>query len=397
MIFSVKHARDTAFIAGVVYFIQGALGISGIALPLYLRGLGWSIGEITTVTAVAAFPWILKIFYGLVSDTLPLFGYRRKSYLVLASLISSCGWFLLAEIPPQKGLILTAMLLSNVGFAATDVITDGLVVEHSTGFSGPIYQAIAWGFRSVGALLGGILSGWLAANWRAHDVFLLTMTLPLVIACAVLLIHEKKIETGPFCSALAPLKKCMDILGSSKLKPFTTILFIVSISASFTVPLFFFMRETLAFPETLLGFLSSLGWAGAMVGRLIYARWLRRVSPKVTLRWAMLINSLYIFSAFLISGPRSALAVVFIGGVMGCLVMLPIVSSAAALTHSSGVEGTLFAILMSVFNVGQIIFGFLGGNLVSRIGLYPLIGIAGFMALFGLFFVEKLQVEPRAA
>jgi len=32
-----KHTRDVAFIAGIVYFIQGALGISAITLPLFPR------------------------------------------------------------------------------------------------------------------------------------------------------------------------------------------------------------------------------------------------------------------------------------------------------------------------------------------------------------------------
>lgn len=390
----VKHTRDTAFIAGVVYFMQGALGISGIALPLYMRSLHWSIAEITTVNSVAAFPWILKIFYGLLSDTYPLFGYRRKSYLIIASLISAFGWCLLAFVPPEKHFIILAMTLSNLGFAATDVITDGLVVEHSNAFTSPIYQAIAWGSRSVGAVASGVFSGWLAAHWQPKYVFLLTLCLPLTIACCVLLIKERKMQRSPFSSSLAPFQQCLKLLMQRRLQHFILILFVVSISASYAVPLFFHMRENLRFPETFLGILTSLGWGGAMLGSMIYAKWLRCLRPKTVLRWAMVINSVNIFSSLLIADQRSAFIVVFIGGAMGCLVMLPIVSSAAALTHQSGVEGTMFAVLMSIFNIGQIIFGYLGGNFFDRIGLYPLIITAGCMALVGLLFVEKLQLEP---
>ncbi len=390
----VKHTRDTAFIAGVVYFIQGALGLSGITLPLYLRGLGWSVGDVTAVTAIAALPWIFKIFYGLLSDTLPLFGYRRKTYLVLASFISASGWLVLSLLPTASHMIIGAMMLSNLGFAATDVITDGLVVEHSTGFSGPIYQAIAWGSRSIGAVTSGILAGWLAANWPPHYVFLLTMCLPLVIACCVMFIHEKKVEKSPFGSALVPIHRCFQLLFSPNLKYFTIILFTAAISASFAVPLFFYMRETLKFPETLLGILTSLGWGGAMIGSMIYARWLRAIPPKTTLRWAILINSLNIFSAFLIHSRMSAFIVVFTGGILGCLVMLPIVSSAAALTHQSGVEGTLFAVLMSFFNLGQILFGYFGSKVYTRVGLYPLIAISGIAALLALAFASRLKLDP---
>ena len=386
-----KRTRDIALIAGLVYFTQGALGISGVALPLYLRGLHWSVSEITAVSSIAALPWVLKIFYGLLSDTYPLFEYRRKSYLFLFSVIAALGWFSLAFFPPLKSAILFAMILTNMGFAATDVITDGLVVEHSTTLSSSIYQSIAWGSRSTGAIVSGVLGGWLAAHWPAPRVFLLTMLLPLFVTASVLWIQEKKVPRSPFRSALTPVKRCVELACTTNLKNFMLILFIASISASFGVPFFFYMKETLGFHETFLGLLSSLGWGGAMAGSLVYVRWLRHISPKTTLRWAIIINSLSIFGALLISNQVSAFCLVFVGGVMGCLVMLPIMSSAAALTHHTGVEGTLFAVIMSVFNFGQIIFGYLGGRVSEKIGLYPLIIIAGLSALSGLFFVGKLH------
>ena len=390
----VKHSRDVTLIASVVYFIQGAIGISGIALPLFLRNLHWTVAEITTVSSIAGIPWVLKILYGLFSDAYPFFGYRRKSYLILFSILSAIGWMSLVFLPTQKIWVLASMLLTNIGFAATDVITDGLIVEHSNEFTSPIYQAIAWGSRSAGALITGFLGGWLAARWPPQNVFFVTMLLPLSVMFTALWILEKKRETAPFKSLMTPLKQSIRMIFSKNLRWFTAILIVAAISSSFGVPFFFFMKETLGFKETFLGFLSSLGWGGAMVGSFIYIRWLRRVPPKITLRCAIFFNSINIFTALMIKNEASALILVFMGGVMGCLVMLPVMSSAASLTHSTGVEGTLFAILMSVFNLGQIIFGFGGGRLYERIGLYPLIVGTGMIALTGIFFVEKIQFAP---
>ncbi len=388
-----KHTRDVALIAGVVYFIQGAIGISGIALPLFMRNLKWSVSEITTMSSVAALPWVLKILYGLLSDTYPFMGYRRKSYLILFSLLSALGWLNLVLLPSQKLWIFFSLLLTNLGFAATDVVTDGFIVEHSNEFTSPIYQAIAWGSRSAGALLTGFLGGWLASRWPPQNVFFVTMLLPLSVMFTALWVREKKLATMPFKSVVAPLKQSVGIILSKNFRWFTAILIVAAISSSFGVPFFFFMKETLGFRETFLGFLSSLGWGGAMIGSLIYARWLRRVSPKVTLRVAIFFNSVNILTALLIKNELSALLLVFVGGVMGCLVMLPVMSSAASLTHGTGVEGTLFAVLMSIFNLGQIVFGFLGGKLFEHIGLYPLIVGTGMIALTGIVFVEKLELK----
>ena len=35
------------------------------------------------LTSFAAFPWVVKPLYGFLSDTVPIFGYRRRSYLVI--------------------------------------------------------------------------------------------------------------------------------------------------------------------------------------------------------------------------------------------------------------------------------------------------------------------------
>jgi MFS family permease len=386
-----KHTRDIAFLSGIVYFCQGALGISGIALLLFLRKLNWSVTEITTISSIAAAPWVLKIFYGLLSDFFPLFGYRRKSYLIIFSIFSGLGWLLLVSLPSEKMWILSALLMTNLGFAATDVITDGLIVEHSTHFTSHIYQSIAWGARSLGSIFSGITGGWLAAHWVPRDIFLLTMVLPVTVTIVALWIHEKKIEGSPFASAWMPVKRCFELIVTTNIKWFAAILVMTSISATIPTPFFFHLKETLGFSETFLGFLASLGWSGALVGSFIYARLLRNVPIKKTLRWAIILNSINILMTLFIFDKNSAFILVLIGGVIGCLTMLPIMSSAATLTHHTGVEGTLFAVLMSIYNLGQIAFGFLGGKIFELIGLQPLIVLTGICAFAGVFMVSRLS------
>ncbi|MBI3314144.1 MAG: MFS transporter, partial [Candidatus Omnitrophica bacterium] len=335
------HAHSIAWIAGYVYFIQGLLGISGVALPLYLRAQAWTITEITMVMSVAAFPWVFKIVYGLLSDAVPLFSYRRKSYLFLALLFGGGGWLLLAVLPPEKHLIFLSLLVANTGFAATDVVTDGLVVEHSTTISSQVYQSIAWGSRSLGAMLGGVSGGWMAAHWSPKIVFMITMVLPWMVLPAVLKIHEKKMDRSPFASVLTPFRRCLDLLKTRNLRCFIGILLVASLSSSFGMPFFFFMKETLGFQETFLGFLASLAWFGAMIGSGLYLRWLRKVPAKKILRWAIILNCINILSALFIVNKFSAFMIVLLGGVLGCLVMLPLMSTAAILTHHSQVEGAI--------------------------------------------------------
>lgn len=388
-----RKIQQIVILAACVYFVQGALGISGIALPLYLRKLGWSVTKITAVTSAAALPWVFKIIYGFVSDSFPLWGHRRKSYLILYSFFSMLGWLFLVVLPGETRFILFALLTANLGFAATDVVTDGLIVEYSKGTASSLLQSIAWGARSFGALIAGVLGGWLASRWEPGPVFLLTAVLPVPVMILAFWIDEPGHRLPQEIFVGEALKRCWKLVREGPMPSFIAILLVLSTSASFGVPFFFFMKESLGFRETFLGTLSSIGWTGAMAGSLIYFRWLRHWPMQKILRAAIVVNSVNILSSAFILEPWSAGVLVLIGGIMGCISLLSIMTSSAVLTHGSGVEGTLFAILMGIFNFGQIAFGFMGGKVYIYTGLHFLIVITSLLALSGLIFVPKVRLH----
>jgi hypothetical protein len=42
-----------------------------------------------SLLTLADFPWFIKPIYGFISDSVPLFGYHRRSYLVLAGFMGT--------------------------------------------------------------------------------------------------------------------------------------------------------------------------------------------------------------------------------------------------------------------------------------------------------------------
>ncbi len=63
--------------------------------------------EVTAYFGVLNFPWVIKPAFGLVSDFVPLFGYRRTSYLLLASAGGAIGY--LTHAPVSFFLVVWAM------------------------------------------------------------------------------------------------------------------------------------------------------------------------------------------------------------------------------------------------------------------------------------------------
>ena len=66
-----------------------------IAQPVRSLLSGWkkSPSEITQFMAIVSAPWVIKPIYGLLIDFVPLFGSRRRNYLLLATLMTAVSLF----------------------------------------------------------------------------------------------------------------------------------------------------------------------------------------------------------------------------------------------------------------------------------------------------------------
>ena len=72
----------------LIYFVQGILGLARLAVSFFLKDeLGMSPAEVSAMLGVVALPWIIKPVFGFMSDGLPIFGYRRRPYIVLSGLL----------------------------------------------------------------------------------------------------------------------------------------------------------------------------------------------------------------------------------------------------------------------------------------------------------------------
>ena len=86
-------------------------------------------GKVQSIQAFTFLPWSLKIFYGLISDNVPILGSRRKSYLIISAIMQFLTMMVLGLQHSQTEELATWMLfLSNLSIAFSDVIVDSLMV-----------------------------------------------------------------------------------------------------------------------------------------------------------------------------------------------------------------------------------------------------------------------------
>ena len=75
-------------------------------------------------------PWIIKPLYGIISDTFPLFGYRRKNYLILFGFI---GFLLRLSMAIANYIewVFLILFTMSVAMSFCNVIAEALIVEIS--------------------------------------------------------------------------------------------------------------------------------------------------------------------------------------------------------------------------------------------------------------------------
>jgi BT1 family len=116
----------------VVYTVEGIgqakVGIVWQPLTYFLKTqYGWTALQIAASLSVLDVPWMVKPLYGLLSDFLPLFGYRRRSYLLLSNLaaIVAFVWVTQAVTPAA---IVFALVLTSITMAVSSTVCGALLV-----------------------------------------------------------------------------------------------------------------------------------------------------------------------------------------------------------------------------------------------------------------------------
>jgi hypothetical protein len=121
-------------VLSTVYFVQGMGGLSNIPLLFYFKDiLHFTESQVQYFSAITGIAWLVKPLFGFISDRWPIFGYRRKSYMIMNAVVASLAWFTLA-LMVSKGVSQYAALvlvfnLSSLGYAFVDVVCDGLMVQ----------------------------------------------------------------------------------------------------------------------------------------------------------------------------------------------------------------------------------------------------------------------------
>ncbi|HUD86067.1 MAG TPA: MFS transporter [Xanthobacteraceae bacterium] len=389
----------------LVYLVEGLGQVVGlIAQPLnyYLKeAQSWSPSEITAFITLFNLPWIIKPLYGLISDFVPLFGYRRKSYLLLAN-VAAVGGFIWATQLTAPDDLFVALMVTAYAMAISSTLCGALLVEngqrlHESGTF--VNQQWLW-FNiaaMAAAILGGELVQHLSPSGALHAAAAVVAVAPLsVIIGTVFLIPEQKVvvDRQGMRATLAGL------VGSFRRRELWLIagfLFLYNFSPGLNTPLYFTLTDSLNFSQAYIGILGSIASAGWVVGALLYRRVFSGLTLRSLLNVSIAFGTLATAAFVFLSNETSAAVIYFCSGFAAMLATVATVTLAADYCPPRA-EGCAFAVLMSIINLATSAADNVGSLLYTHFfnrSLPPLVLISAAFTAFAFVLLPFLRLGDR--
>jgi BT1 family len=203
----------------VVYFAYGALGLIDVTRDLWIKeSLTFTPSQLAGIGVWLTLPWTVKMVFGELVDTVPMFGSQRKSYILIGALLMATGLLILAGAAgrwltfarPEQLYVLGAILVV-IGTVLQDTVADAMSTEvvprtDTAGNERPddsvrvelgMVQVLGRLAVSAGVLAVAGLSGWLASFMPRQDVFVIGLIIPATSVAGVFLRGTETMERRP--------------------------------------------------------------------------------------------------------------------------------------------------------------------------------------------------------
>ncbi|XP_015165648.1 folate-biopterin transporter 1, chloroplastic-like isoform X2 [Solanum tuberosum] len=313
--FGVELTPDNIAVA-MVYFVQGVLGLSDLAVSYYLKDdLHLDPAETAVISGFSSLPLLAKPLYGFISDSFPLFGYRRRSYLVLSGLFGALSWFLMATFVDSKYGAAFCILIGSLSVSFSAVVVDSMVVERardeSQSMSGSL-QSLCWGSSACGGIVSSYFSGSLVEVYGVRSVFGVTALLPLITSVVSLLVKEEPVH-GParglslgndfFESSKSSIIQLWGAVKQPNVFLPTLFIFLFQATPQSGSATFFFITNKLGFTPEFLGRLNVVTSVASLIGVALYNGFLKKVPlRKIFLVTTIIGSALGMTQVLLVTG-----------------------------------------------------------------------------------------------
>ncbi|MBN1120736.1 MAG: MFS transporter [Anaerolineae bacterium] len=345
-----KTTRYAMF--GSLYFSQGTILSYFTALnAIYFLSKGLSMTDVGIFASIALIPFVVKIFLGMLSDRVNLFGMgHRKPYILLGLIVQVACLIVVPFIDPARyywGFVAVAFIL-QMGMALYDTCTDGLALDTTPEDEQGTIQGFMVGGRALGVVITasvvGLLAeyvGWIAVFWLL-GLFTL-VPIPFVIAIKE---SERPVERAFDWRAFAAFKQRTIIA----LAGVGFLFFLVIAGANQLVNPFLQTEFNISLSQA--GYYTTLWGIGVVLGGVLGGSLINKAGKRNSTLIALGISFVSVLVLAFILSPVMAWPLVWLFGL--AYGTYQTVYFALAMNYTdTRIAASMFSILMAITNIAQ--------------------------------------------
>uniref|UniRef100_A0A3B0MTG7 BT1 family/Major Facilitator Superfamily, putative n=1 Tax=Theileria annulata TaxID=5874 RepID=A0A3B0MTG7_THEAN len=341
----------------MIGFSEGLLHLSNLAIYyMFKDDFGLSPAQMTLLYSIPAIPYVIRPAMAYLTDTIPIFGTRRRHYLILNSLIQSSSFLFMGLVPISLFFSTIELFLITFTLAFCMTIAEALVVENISDGTDNLSGFI--GIKAFSALLVSYFSGSLLEKYPKQRLFLITSLFPLLITFFAYFMKEEKTD---IVYQSHPLKDLTKFLKEPSIFHPCVFMFLVVITPGYEDAFLYYTIDVLGYSPSFMGVLRLIYGISIVLGIAVCRLFFKNTSIKKLLIWSTLIvNILYPFPALITSGLSKKLGIpdkplVLCGGFLMEAIfeiqVMPFLTYTTRVTPK-GLEASVFAAIMTIKSVG---------------------------------------------
>src|SRR5271165_4289729 len=322
-------------------------------------------------TANAAFffwtglAWYLKPFAGILTDAFPIFGSRRKSYILISAVMASMSWFALTVTPHDYRHLLIVVMAINTFMMVASTVVGGYLVETAQASAGSgRLSAVRQVVQQVCGVVSGPAAGYLASiafGWTAAAcggvIFLL-------VPVTVLFLHEQRIRFESR-QLLGNARRQLVKIGTARTMWGAAVLLgLFYIAPGFATALFYKQQNELHFTMQTQGFLGLIAGVSGILAAIGYGIACRYINLRALLVGGLVLATVMNVGYLFYSSMGRAKVIDGLNGFAYTLAELALIDLAVRSTPA-GSEGLGFSLMVSVRNLALFGTDWVGAKLLD--------------------------------
>ena len=369
-----ERPRAALIHAGIVIgagVLATTLAQTGVLAHLPLQNLLKNeLHETRTASAAfffwASLAWYLKPLAGIVTDAFPVFGSRRRSYILLSAGCAALAWFGLAVTPHDYHAFLRVAIVINVFMVIASTVIGGFLVETAHAISGSgrltaIRQVVMQGCGIVNGPIAGYLAS-IAFGWTAGACGGVML---LLVPVAFLFLKEQRQHLDTAQVLAKARGQLANIATARTMWAAVGLMALFYIAPGFGTALFYKQQNELHFTTHDQGMLQLIGSISGVASALCYGWLCRRFALRTLLVGGLTLGAgLTLMYVSYDSWPHAAL-IDGINGFGGTIAELALMDLAVRATPV-GSEGLGYSLMLSIRNLALSGTDWFGSKLLDQ-------------------------------